>query len=126
MIRLITLFYLCGTWVNLSAWLQLDIIKVTSTDSSYTATSFLIVLSLLLVSILLAALVHTLALPVKVSDIQWYTHRELVCNFLNPHRSTRLISYSTASSSARLICAASFIDRNQPHPFPIRLQLPRS
>ena len=57
-----------GSRVNLSARLQFDITKFTSMDSSYSSVSFLMDLSLLLISTPLAALVRTLTLPVKVSD----------------------------------------------------------
>ena len=101
-------YHLCDTQVRLLARLQFDVTKVTSNDSSYSMTSFLIELRL-------AALVRTLDFPVKVFDTQWYTHRESVCscNFLNSHWSVRLMPFSKAFSSARLICAASFISRNQ-------------
>ena len=71
--------------------------------------------NLRLISISLAALVRTLALPVSVSDTQWYTHSESVYmrNFLNFHWSARLTPFITASSSARLMWAASFVGRNQ-------------
>ena len=65
--------------------------------------------------ILLATLVCTLALPVKVSDTQWYMHKKsiCICNILTPHWGTRLMLCSTVFSSARLICAALFTGCNQ-------------
>ena len=77
--------YLWCNWVNLSARLQFDLTKVTSMDSSYSSASFLMVLSLL-ISLSLAVLVRTLALSVKMSDTQWYTHKESVhiYNFFTP------------------------------------------
>ena len=108
-------YHLCGTRVSLSARLQFEVTSTASTDRLYSVTSFLMVSSLRLISISLAALVRTLALPVSVSDIQWYTHSESVCmrNFLTFHWSARLTPFITASSSARLMWAASFVGRNQ-------------
>lgn len=68
-------YHLCGTQVNLSARLQLDLTNVTSTDRLYSVTSFLIASNLLFI-ILLPAFVCILALPVKVSNTQWYMHKE--------------------------------------------------
>ena len=71
-----------GNWVKPLARLQFDITRNTSMDSSYLSASFLMVLSLLLLSISLATLVRILALPVKVSNTQWYTHNKSIriCN----------------------------------------------
>ena len=74
----IELNHLWGTWVNMLAMLQFNVIKVTSMDSSSLSASFLMVLNLLLISITLAALVCTLALPVNVSDTQRYMNKESV------------------------------------------------
>ena len=74
--RLITLFY--GVKPSLG-YLGQPVTKVTSMHSSYSSDSFLIVLSPLLLSISLAALVGTLALPVKMPNTQDYTHKESVC-----------------------------------------------
>ena len=108
-------YHLCGTWVSLSARLQFEVTSTASTDRLYSVTSFIMVSSLRLISISLATLVRTLALPVSVSDIQWYTHSESVCmrNFLTFHWSARLMPFITASSSARLMWAASFVGCNQ-------------
>ena len=66
-------------------------------------------------SISLAALIRFRALPVGVSDAQWYTHTESVftCNTLLCHRRAKLMPFSTASSSTRLIRWASFSGRSQ-------------
>ena len=107
-------YLFCGTRVKPLARLQFDVTWVTSMHSSYSAASFLMVLSIILMSISLAALVRTLALPDKVSGTQWYTQESVrICNILTPHWSARLIPFSAASSSTRLICASSFNGYNQ-------------
>ena len=71
--------------------------------------------SRLLMSISIAVLVRTRALPVRVSDNQWYTHTESVftCNTLLCHWRAKLTPFNTASSSTKLICWVSFCGRSQ-------------
>ena len=64
----ITLNHSCGTIVSQSAIFWVDGTNVTSMVSLYFFTSFLSVFSCLLMSILLAALVHTCTLVVRVFD----------------------------------------------------------
>ena len=68
----------------------------------------------LLISISVAALVRTRALPVRVSDTQWCTHTESVftCSTLHCHWRDNLMPFNTASRLARLICWASFSGRS--------------
>ena len=71
--------------------------------------SFLSIFRHLLMSILLAALAHTHAFPVRVSDTQWYTHT--VClhmRYLPCHWRAKLMPFNIAYSSAKLICWAPF------------------
>ena len=57
-------------------------------------------------SISLAALVHTLALPVRVSEIHLWTQAESVneCKVVVFQRIAKFIPLIMASSSLRLIC----------------------
>ena len=63
----------------------------------------------------MAALVRTRVLPVRVSDTQWCAHTGSVftCSALHCHWRAKLMPFNTASSSARLICWASFSGRSQ-------------
>ena len=66
-------------------------------------------------SISLAALVRTLALPVRVSEIHLWTQAESVnkCRVVVFQRIAKFIPLIMASSSARLMCWESFVGRNQ-------------
>ena len=62
-----------------------------------------------------AALICTRVLPVRESDIQWYTHTESVftCSILHCHSRAKLMPFNTTSSLARLICWVSFSGHSQ-------------
>ena len=66
-------------------------------------------------SISLAALVRTLALPVRVSEIHLWTQAESVnkCKVVAFQRIAKFIPLIMASSSVRLICWESFVGHNQ-------------
>ena len=108
---LMDLYHLYGTQVNLSARLQFDVTKVIhrqfifggqfldgTQPPSYKHFS-----------------THPGLACQGVQHPQWYMHKESVCiwTFFIPNWSTRLMPFSTASSSARLICEASFIAHSQ-------------
>ena len=106
---------LWGTLVNRPALFWLDFTKDTFIDSAYTLTSFIIVSSRRSMSISLAAMVRTLALPVRVSEIHLWTRVESVnkCKVVVFQRIAKFIPLIMASSSVRLICWESFSGRNQ-------------
>ena len=67
-------YHLWGTLVSWSAMFLFDGTNTTSTVNSYSSKSFFRMFRHLLISILVAALVHTRILPVRVSNTQWCTH----------------------------------------------------
>ena len=89
---------------------MVDDTSITSTVSWYSSTRSLRVFSRLLMSISLAALVRTRALPVRMLDTQWHMHKESVftCSTLLCHWRVKLMPFNTASSLTSLICWASF------------------
>ena len=107
--------HLWGTLVNRSALFWLDLTKDTFIDSMYSFTSFIMVSSRRRMSISLATLVHTLALPVRVSEIHLWTQAESVnkCKVVVFQRIAKFTPLIMASSSARLMCWESFAGRNQ-------------
>ena len=125
--------HLWGTWINLLTRLQFDVIKITSMNSSYSLVSFLMVLNLL-INISLAVLVHSLDLPIKVSNTQWYTHKKSVhmCNFLTLYWCAKLMPYSTGQALPELYVQLHSLATASTHPrlqlrfFPIRSRLPRN
>ena len=107
--------HLCGTQVMGSAKFWIDRIRATSMDNPYSSTSDFIVSIRRRSNISLVAFVHTLIFPVSVSTSQWYTLTESVfkCMTLHFHCNARLMPFSAASSSAKLMCWASFAGRSQ-------------
>ena len=107
--------HLWGTLVYRSALFWLDLTKDTFIDSAYSFTSFIMVSSCCRMSILLAALVRTLALPVRVSEIHLWTQAESVnkCKVVVFQKIAKFTPLIMASSSARLMCWESFAGHNQ-------------
>ena len=105
----------CGTLVRPSVWLCSDLTRTASTDSSYSLTRLLSASSCCLISISLAALVPTLAFPVRVSVILLCTHAESVwrCNIVTFHISAMFTPFSTVSSSVKFMCCVSLSFHNQ-------------
>ena len=105
----------CDTLVKLSARLCSDLTRATSTDCPYSLTRLTSASSRRLISISLAALVCTLAFPVRVSVTRLCTHAESVwiCNMVASHISALFMPFSTASSSAEFMCCVSLSLRSQ-------------
>ena len=103
------------SFVNQSAKIRLDLTKDTFIDSMYFFTSFIIVSSHHQMSISLAAVVRTVALPVRVSKIHLWTQVESVnkCKVVVFQRIAKFIPLVMALSSVRLICWESFSGCNQ-------------
>ena len=80
----------------------------------YSSTNSLVISNLSRSSISLVVFVHTQTFPVSVSNSQWYKLTESVfrCLTLICHCKAKLMPFSSASSSGRLVCWASFISRN--------------
>ena len=106
---------LWGTLVNRSALFWLDLTKDIFIDSAYSFNSFIIVPSRSRMCISLAALVHTLALPVRVSEIHLWTQAKSVnkCMAVVFQRIAKFIPLIITSSSVGLIRWESFSRRNQ-------------
>ena len=102
----------CGTHVNQSVMFHVNGTYITSMVSVYFFTSSLSVLSHILMSISLTALVRTLAFPVSVSYIQWYTHTESVftSSTLPCHWRAKLMPFNMPS---KLMCWVSASGHNQ-------------
>ena len=92
-----------------------DRTNTTSTVNSYSSTSFFRVFSRLLISISVAALVEALAFSQPECPISNGARTQSVfsCSTLRCQWRAKLMHFNTASSSARLICWASFSGRSQ-------------
>ena len=110
-VHLIASSHLWGTLVNRSALFWLDLTKDTFIDSANSFTSFIIVSSHRRMSISLAALVRSLALPVRVSEINLWSQAESVNKCKVFQRIAKFIPLIMAS--VRLIRWESFAGRNQ-------------
>ena len=107
--------HLCSTQVMGSANFWIDRIRAMSMDSPYSSTSDIIISNCQQSNISLVAFMRTLVFPVSVSTSQRYTLIESVfkCMTLHFHCNTRLMPFSAASSSAKLMCWASFVGCSQ-------------